>query len=92
VSSCYAASAQVRQSLYCFEDCLNGGKPKAQAAADALTRVFPGVVARGVQLSIPMPGHPLAQAELEQVRLPLAAAAEVTAARRMSGHCCCAEE
>ncbi|KAL4857490.1 Ubiquitin-like modifier-activating enzyme ATG7 [Chlorella vulgaris] len=68
-----AYSNPVRQSLYCFEDCLDGGKPKAQAAADALTRVFPGVVARGVQLSIPMPGHPLAQAELEQVQADIEA-------------------
>lgn len=59
---------QVRQSLYCFEDCLEGGKPKAAAAADALRRIFPGAVARGVQLSIPMPGHPIADGELAQVR------------------------
>lgn len=37
-------SNPVRQSLFTFEDCLNGGKPKAQAAAEALKRIFPGVV------------------------------------------------
>jgi ubiquitin-like modifier-activating enzyme ATG7 len=50
-------SNPVRQSLYEHADCLDGGKPKAQAAADALVRVFPGVEARGVALCIPMPGH-----------------------------------
>ena len=58
---------QVRQSLFNFEDCLAGGKPKAQAAADALTRIFPGVSAAGVQMCIPMPGHPIAAAEVPQV-------------------------
>jgi len=36
-----------------------GGRPKAAAAAAALRRIFPGSRARGVRLSIPMPGHPL---------------------------------
>ncbi len=58
---------QVRQSLYNFEDCLGGGKPKAQAAADALRCIFPGVTADGIALSIPMPGHPIAEAELDKV-------------------------
>lgn len=51
-------SNPVRQSLFEHADCLNGGRPKAQAAAAALARVFPGVAARGLALSIPMPGHP----------------------------------
>nr|KAG5700834.1 hypothetical protein BaRGS_024220 [Batillaria attramentaria] len=50
-------SNPVRQSLFTFEDCLNGGKPKAEAAAEALRRIFPGVVSEGISLSIPMPGH-----------------------------------
>lgn len=37
-------SNPVRQSLFNYEDCLNGGKPKAVAAAEALARIFPGVV------------------------------------------------
>ena len=37
-------SNPVRQTLFQFEDCLDGGKSKAQAAADSLKRVFPGVV------------------------------------------------
>lgn len=51
-------SNPVRQSLFEHADCLHGGKPKAQAAAAALARIFPGVDARGVALAIPMPGHP----------------------------------
>jgi ubiquitin-like modifier-activating enzyme ATG7 len=27
-----------------FEDCVKGGKPKAEAAAEALKKIFPGVV------------------------------------------------
>lgn len=57
----------MRQSLFNFEDCLAGGKPKAAAAAAALERIFPGAKARGVQLSVPMPGHPIAEGEVEQV-------------------------
>jgi ubiquitin-like modifier-activating enzyme ATG7 len=43
-----------------------GGQPKAQAAADALRAIFPSVVASGVALSIPMPGHPPANDQQEQ--------------------------
>lgn len=50
-------SNPVRQSLFTHTDCINGGRPKAEAAADALRAIFPGVKARGVQLTIPMPGH-----------------------------------
>lgn len=63
---------QVRQSLYNFEDCLTGGKPKAAAAAAALIRIFPAVRSAGHSLTVPMPGHPPAgpaQAQaMEQVR------------------------
>ncbi|KAJ3101700.1 Autophagy protein 7 [Phlyctochytrium planicorne] len=37
-------SNPVRQPLFTFDDCLNGGKSKAQAAADGLKKIFPGVV------------------------------------------------
>lgn len=66
---------QVRQSLFTFEDCLAGGRPKAAAAAEALARIFPGACARGVRLSVPMPGHPLAEAEVPQVGRPVSGAA-----------------
>ena len=64
-----AYSNPVRQSLYEFKDCLEGGAPKAEAAAEALRRIFPSVHASGRQFSIPMPGHPLSEAEIPKVRL-----------------------
>ena len=57
-------SNPTRQCLFEFADCLNGGKPKAQAAAAALHRIFPSVTSQGYGLSIPMPGHALAEAEV----------------------------
>ncbi|PPQ66819.1 hypothetical protein CVT24_008678 [Panaeolus cyanescens] len=69
-------SNPVRQPLFEFTDCLEGGKPKAEAAAEALKRIFPGIEASGHTLSIPMPGHPipanptsLAQAKADVERL-----------------------
>lgn len=59
-----AMSNPVRQSLYTFDDC---GKPKADMAAENLRRIFPGVVARGVQLAIPMPGHGVTENEAPEV-------------------------
>ncbi|WFD32554.1 Autophagy protein 7 [Malassezia sp. CBS 17886] len=56
-------SNPVRQPLYEFSDCLDGGKPKAAAAADSLQRIFPGVHTEGYQLSVPMPGHPVPAAQ-----------------------------
>lgn len=52
-------SNPVRQSLYEFTDCLDGGKPKAVTAAAAVLRIFPECEARGIELSIPMAGHPV---------------------------------
>ncbi len=37
-------SNPVRQSLFEYEDCLNGGKSKALSAAEKLKKIFPGVV------------------------------------------------
>jgi ubiquitin-like modifier-activating enzyme ATG7 len=37
-------SNPVRQPLFDFQDCLQGGKPKAQAAANRLKEIFPGMV------------------------------------------------
>lgn len=42
-------SNPVRQPLFDFEDCLDGGKPKAQCAADKLKKIFPGVVSVSLQ-------------------------------------------
>lgn len=41
-------SNPVRQPLYEFEDCLEGGKSKAVAAAERLQKIFPGVVSKGI--------------------------------------------
>ncbi len=51
-------SNPVRQNLFIFNDCLNGGRHKAVAAAEALSRIFPGVEANAEVFTIPMPGHP----------------------------------
>lgn len=55
-----AYSNPVRQSLFTFEDCKGGGRFKAEAAASALSTVYPGAKSKGHVLTIPMPGHPLA--------------------------------
>eukprot|EP00210_Caulerpa_lentillifera_P002929 g2796.t1 len=51
-------SNPVRQSLYDFEDCLDGGKSKALAAVDHLKKIYPSANVKGYQLKVPMPGHP----------------------------------
>jgi ubiquitin-like modifier-activating enzyme ATG7 len=61
-------SNPVRQPLFEFEDCLNGGQPKAACAADRLKKIFPGINATGHNLSIPMPGHPIPPASIEQTK------------------------
>jgi len=61
-------SNPVRQSLFTFEDSLNGGRPKALAAAHRLKEIFPGVNAEGHHFSIPMPGHPVVEGQEEQTR------------------------
>ncbi|KAI6657889.1 hypothetical protein LOD99_15607 [Oopsacas minuta] len=67
-----AFSNPVRQSLFTFEDSLNGGKCKSEAAADALKRIFPGVSSRGFNISIPMPGHPVSEGELRAIKSDVA--------------------
>lgn len=51
-------SNPVRQSLYEFEDCLEGGKPKASTAANHLQKIYPSATVQGHQMRVPMPGHP----------------------------------
>lgn len=51
-------SNPVRQPLFDFNDCLDGGKPKAPRAAEALKEIYPGVESEGHALSVPMLGHP----------------------------------
>ncbi|KXG53925.1 Molybdenum cofactor biosynthesis, MoeB [Penicillium griseofulvum] len=52
-------SNPVRQPLFNFEDCLNGGVLKAHRASKALTQIYPGVETTGHALSVPMAGHPI---------------------------------
>ena len=56
-------SNPVRQPLFNFEDCLEGGKKKAVQAAEALKGIYPGVDATGHVLSVPMAGHPVTDEE-----------------------------
>lgn len=61
-------SNPVRQSLFTFEDCAGDGKYKAEAAAESLRHVFPGVRTRSCVFTIPMPGHFVAPADVPRVR------------------------
>eukprot|EP00802_Teleaulax_amphioxeia_P007410 Tamp_07416.p1 GENE.Tamp_07416~~Tamp_07416.p1 ORF type:complete len:707 (-),score=204.86 Tamp_07416:343-2463(-) len=66
-------SNPTRQWLFDFTDCVDParpseGKPKAQAAADAIMRIVPNMTARGEELTIPMPGHPVMEASLAGVQ------------------------
>ncbi|KAI9924498.1 Autophagy- protein 7 (Autophagy- E1-like activating enzyme atg7) [Aspergillus wentii] len=63
-------SNPVRQPLFNFSDCLEGGAKKAQRAAQSLSEIYPGVDSTGHVLSVPMAGHPIVdygktQAEFE---------------------------
>lgn len=50
-------SNPARQSLYTERDCRDGGRPKCDAAAEALRAISPAITARGESLTVPMPGH-----------------------------------
>jgi ubiquitin-like modifier-activating enzyme ATG7 len=52
-------SNPVRQPLFDFKDCLEGGADKASRAAEALQRIYPGIDSVGHVLSVPMLGHPI---------------------------------
>ncbi|BGP53258.1 hypothetical protein JCM8202_002583 [Rhodotorula sphaerocarpa] len=70
-SSTVSYSNPVRQPLFEFEDSLHGGKRKAEAAAAALKRIYPGVDASGMAFSIPMPGHPIPPTARDSTRQDL---------------------
>ncbi|KAF2835109.1 E1-like protein-activating enzyme Gsa7p/Apg7p [Patellaria atrata CBS 101060] len=66
-------SNPVRQPLFNFKDCLEGGAKKAIQAAAALTEIYPGVDAQGHIMSVPMAGHPIVdekktKADFEKLR------------------------
>lgn len=56
-------SNPVRQPLFEHEDCMEGGKPKAACAAEALKRIYPGVQTKGYDMTVPMLGHGLLNEE-----------------------------
>ena len=70
-------SNPVRQSLYNFEDCKNGGRPKAEAAAEALSKIFPGARPCAHELYIPMPGHDVGETGGAEANAALASAAKL---------------
>ncbi|KAH3732602.1 autophagy protein 7 [Pelomyxa schiedti] len=51
-------SNPVRQSLFGFNHCTTQTW-KAKQAAESLMQIFPGMVAEGIVMNIPMPGHPV---------------------------------
>ena len=59
-------SNPVRQSLFTYEDAINGGKPKAECAAKNLSTIQPGIVSKGYKMKIPMPGHILSDTDLPE--------------------------
>jgi ubiquitin-like modifier-activating enzyme ATG7 len=52
-------SNPVRQPLFDYKDCLEGGAEKAFRAAEALQEIYPGVKSEGHVMSVPMAGHPI---------------------------------
>lgn len=52
-------SNPVRQPLFDFKDCLDGGAKKAYRASETLSEIYPGVNSTGHVLDVPMAGHPI---------------------------------
>ncbi|EEB05626.1 ubiquitin-like conjugating enzyme Atg7 [Schizosaccharomyces japonicus yFS275] len=61
-------SNPVRQSLFTFEDCKNGGQWKAECAAKRLKEICPDMKSKGYNLTIPMIGHPISASEVKKVK------------------------
>ena len=61
-------SNPVRQPLYDFEDCREGGKEKALRAAESLREIYPGAEAEGYVMSVPMAGHPVMELDEAKVK------------------------
>ncbi|KAL6714659.1 Autophagy protein 7 [Lecanora helva] len=52
-------SNPVRQPLFDFKDCLEGGAKKAIRASRSLQEIYPGVDSKGYVITVPMAGHPV---------------------------------
>jgi ubiquitin-like modifier-activating enzyme ATG7 len=52
-------SNPVRQPLFDFKDCLEGGAKKALRAAESLQEIYPGTDSVGYDMTVPMLGHPI---------------------------------
>ncbi|KAF2760021.1 autophagy-related protein 7 [Pseudovirgaria hyperparasitica] len=52
-------SNPVRQPLFDFKDCLEGGAKKAWRASEVLQEIYPGVDSEGHVMTVPMAGHPI---------------------------------
>ncbi|KAG5877148.1 hypothetical protein JTB14_035918 [Gonioctena quinquepunctata] len=63
-NSTVSFSNPVRQSLFTYQDSVEM-KPKSHAAAENLSKIFPGVNSKGFQISIPMPGHTVGESMVE---------------------------
>ncbi|KAJ2124075.1 Autophagy protein 7 [Coemansia sp. RSA 720] len=72
-------SNPARQPLYDFEDSLDGGKPKAEAAASSMRKIFPNIDSQGIQMTIPMPGHSISASEMDSTRATVARLDELVA-------------
>ncbi len=55
-------SNPVRQTLFEFEDCVQG-RYKAEAAAERVRKIYPGATTASAVLTVPMPGHALSSKE-----------------------------
>ncbi|KAE8348118.1 hypothetical protein BDV28DRAFT_161629 [Aspergillus coremiiformis] len=64
-------SNPVRQPLFGFADCLDGGAQKALRASQALSEIYPGVQSTGYVLSVPMAGHPVVDTEKTRTEFEL---------------------
>jgi ubiquitin-like modifier-activating enzyme ATG7 len=57
-------SNPVRQTLFDYEDSINGGRPKAEVAAEKLKKIFPDIESKGYHIEIPMPGHYIGESQV----------------------------
>ncbi|RDW74745.1 putative autophagy ubiquitin-activating enzyme ApgG [Aspergillus mulundensis] len=64
-------SNPVRQPLFNFADCLDGGAKKAYRASQALSEIYPGVESIGHVLAVPMAGHPIMDVEKTKAEFEL---------------------